>query len=95
MNRTDQYQAWLNARRGESPPVEMMDRIMSAVRDSSTRADSVQKSAWQRVVPYLICSAATVVLAVRLYSVVSLLVVASPDADVAMIEPVEEISDEP
>lgn len=101
MNSDNEYQAWLDARRGESPPTELTDRVMSAVRESaqpattSLRVESARKTAWQRAVPYLVCSAAALVLTVRLYSIVSIFVVASPDADMAMIEPVEEISDEP
>ena len=101
MNSDDEYQAWLNVRRGESSPADLTDRIMSAVREAarqsetSPQPESAWKTAWQRAVPYLVCSAAAMVLAVRLYSVVSLVLVASPDADVAMIEPVEESSNEP
>ena len=100
MNSDDEYQAWLDARRGESPPTGLTDRVMSAVQESpqqakrSSRVESARKTAWQRAVPYLVCSAAALVLAVRLYSMVSVFVVASPDADIAMIESVEEISDE-
>ena len=101
MNSEDEYQAWLNARRGESLPTGLTDRIMSAVREldqqatRSSRAESAWKTAWQRAIPYLVCSAAALVLAVRLYSIVSLFLVASPDADIAMIEAVEESSHEP
>lgn len=97
MNPDDEYQAWLNARRGESPPAEMADRIMSAVRASASQSvaspqpECARKSAWQRVVPYLVCSAAALVLAVRLYSIASLFLVASSDMDVVMTEPFEEI----
>lgn len=100
MNSDDEYQAWLDARRGESPPTELTDRVMSAVQESARQAtgsshvESARKTAWQRAVPYLVCSAAALVLAVRLYSIVSVFVVASPDAEMAMIEPVEDISDE-
>lgn len=95
MNSDDEYQMWLDARRGESPPAEMTDQIMSAVRESVPRMVSARTTAWQRAIPYLVCSAAALVLAVRLYSVASLFLVPSPDADIAMIEPVEEISNEP
>lgn len=97
----DDYQAWLNARRGQSPPTELADRIMSSVRDSAVYAVaspppvSAPATIWQRVVPYLVCSAAAMLLAVRLYSVVSLFVVAAPIADVALVEPAKEVSHEP
>ena len=100
MNSDDEYQAWLDARRGESPPTGLTDRVMSAVRESaqpatsSSRVEPARKTAWQRAVPYLVCSAAALVLAVRLYSIASIFVVASPDADIAMLEPFEEISHE-
>lgn len=96
----DDYQAWLSARRGQSPPAELTDRIMSAVRESALNAVasppvSAPATIWQRVVPYLVCSAAAMLLAVRLYSVVSLFVVAAPIADVALVEPAKEVSHEP
>ncbi len=75
----------------------MADRIMSAVRASasqsvvSSQPESARKSAWQQVVPYLVCSAAALVLVVRLYSIASLFLVASPDVDVVMTEPLEEM----
>ncbi len=100
MNPDDQYQAWLDARRGESPPADLTDRIMSAVREASKSsmksqpANELRKSAWQRAIPYLVCSAAALVLAVRIYSIVSLFVAPSPISDVAMIEPAKEISHE-
>ena len=97
----DDYQAWLSARRGQSPPAELTDRIMSAVRDSAADVVSfpppvsAPTTVWQRVVPYLVCSAAAMLLAVRFYSVVSLFVVAAPIADVALVEPAKEVSYEP
>ena len=99
MNSDDEYRAWLDARGGESPSVGMTDRIMSAVRESATqptaslRTDSLSKTAWQRAVPYLVCSAAALVLAVRLYSFVSVFVVVGSETEIAMTEPVEEFSD--
>lgn len=100
MNPDDQYQAWLDTRRGEAPSAELTDRIMSAVREASKSsmksqpANELRKSAWQRAIPYLVCSAAALVLAVRIYSIVSLFVAPSPISDVAMIEPAKEISHE-
>lgn len=97
----DDYQAWLNARRGQSLPAELADRIMSAVRDSAADAIaspppvSAPATMWQRVVPYLVCSAAAMLLAMRFYSVVSVFVVAAPIADVAFLEPAKEVSHEP
>ena len=97
----DDYQAWLNARRGQSPPADLADRIMFAVRDSAADAVaspppvSALAAMWRRVVPYLACSAAAMLLAVRLYSVVRLFVVAAPIEDVAFREPAKEVSHEP
>ncbi len=100
MNPDDEYQSWLNARRAESPPTDLSDRIMTIVRESSSlptkaaMALAVQKTALQRAVPFFVCSAAALVLAVRLYSFVSVFfVVASSDTEIAMTEPVEEVSD--
>ena len=100
MNSDDQYQAWLDTRRGEVPSAELTDRIMSAVREVSTPStmsqpvNELRKTAWQRAIPYLVCSAAALVLAVRICSIVSLFVAPSPISDVAMIEPAKEISHE-
>lgn len=99
MSFDDENRAWLDTKRGESPPAELTDRIMSAVRESvqqattSSRTESARKTAWQRAVPYLVCSAAALVLAVRLYSFVSVFVVVSSETEIAMSEPVEEFSD--
>lgn len=99
MNPDDEYQAWLNTRRGESPPTELTDRIMSAVRGSdyeattSPQLEFARKTPWQRALPYLVCSAAALVLAVRLYSFVSVFVVVSSETEIAMTEPVEEFFD--
>ena len=92
----DEYQTWLNKRRGESPSAELTDRIMSAVREASTSQPTKPspKTAWQRAIPYLVCSAAALVLAVRIYSILSLFLAPSAIADVAMIEPSKEIAHE-
>lgn len=101
MNSNDEYQAWLNTRRGESPPTGLTDRIMLSVRElpleatTSPQLESARKTAWQRAIPYLVCSAAALMLAVRLFSMVSLFVVPSSIADVTMIEPAKEDSHEP
>jgi hypothetical protein len=101
MNPDDEYQAWLNGRRSASPSEELTERIMSAVRESamsrtSARSTEMTRSTiWQRAIPYLVCSAAALVLSVRIYSIVSLFVVASPIADVAMFESKQELSNEP
>ena len=101
MNPDDEFQAWLNARRGESPPADLTDRIMSAVREpklpggASPSRDMLPKTSWWRAFPYLVCSAAALLLTVRLYSIVSLFVVASPVADIALIESEKELSHEP
>lgn len=98
MNPDDEYQTWLAARRGESPPSGLTDQIMSAVRESDQQATtslqpkSARKMAWQRAVQYLACSAAALVLAVRLYSFVSVFVVVSSETEIAVTEPVEEFS---
>ena len=99
MNSDDEYRAWLDTKRGESPPTELTDRIMLAVRESvqqattSSRIESARTTAWQRALPYLVCSAAALVLAVRLYSFVSVFVVAGSETEIAMTEPGEEFSD--
>ncbi len=99
MNSDDGYQAWLDARRGESPPTELADRIMLAVYEAvpetttSLQLESARKTAWQRAIPYLVCSAAALVLVVRLYSFVSVFVVVSSETEIAMTEPVEEFFD--
>lgn len=99
MNSDDEYRAWLDTKRGESPPTELTDRIMLAVREvvpeatTSPRMESARKTAWQRAVPYLVCSVAMLVLAVRLYSFVSVFVVAPFEADIVMTEPVGEFFD--
>ena len=99
MNADDEYQTWLNARRAESPSVDLTDRIMATVRGSapqptaSPRSASARKTVLQRAVPYLVCSAAVLVLAVRLYSFVSVFVIASSETDIVMTEPVEEFPD--
>lgn len=97
MNSENDYQAWLDARRGDSSPADLSDRIMVAVRESNslpkTSARSVRATALQRAFPYLVCSAAALVLAVRLYSLMSVFVVASSEAEMAMTEPVEEVPD--
>ena len=101
MNSDDEYRAWLDTKRGESPPTGLTDRIMLAVREvapeatTSPQLESARKTAWQRAVPYLVCSAAALVLAVRLYSFVSVFVVAPSEADIVMTEPGEELSHEP
>ncbi len=98
MNPDDEYQAWLDARRGESPSAELTDRIMSAVREASMAStilpptNVAPNTAWPRAIRYLVCSAAALVLAVRIYSIVSLFVSPSLIEDVAMIEPAKEIS---
>ena len=98
MNPDDEYQAWLNARRGESPSAELTDRIISAVRETSLAstilppANDAPNAAWQRAIPYLVCSAAALVLSVRIYTMLSLFLVPSSISDVAMIEPAKEIS---
>ena len=100
MNPEDEYGAWLNARRGESQSDELTDRIMSAVHEASMSsttlpsAPKLPKTTWQRAIPYLVCSAAALVLAVRIYSILSLFLVPSSIADVAMIEPSKEITHE-
>ena len=99
MNSDDEYRAWLETKRGESPPIELTDRIMLAVRGAAPKATTspqlefARKTAWQRAVPYLVFAAAAVVLAVRLYSFVSVFVVAGSETEIAMTEPVEELSD--
>lgn len=99
MNFDDDYQAWLDARRGESPPADLSDRIMAAVRESnsvsstSERSEPAWETALQRTLPFLVCSAAALVLAVRLYSFVSVFVVAPSEIEFAMTEPVKELSD--
>lgn len=99
MKSDDEYQAWLNARRGESPPVGMADRIMLAVREvapeatTSPQLESARMTAWRRTLPYLVCSAAALVFAVRLYSFLSVFVVVSSETEIAMTEPVEEFFD--
>ncbi len=101
MNPGDEFQAWLDARGGESAPAGMTDRIMSAVREAarqpttSSQSESARKTAWPRAVPYLVFSAAALMLAVRLYSMVSLFVEASQVADVALMEPIKEFPHEP
>ena len=100
MNPEDEYQTWLNKRRGESPSTELTDRIMSAVREASMSSSTSQpakqspKTAWQPAIPYLVCSAAALVLAVRIYSILSLFLAPSAITDVAMIEPSKEIAHE-
>lgn len=72
---------------------------MAAVEESASQrmvasqSASMKKTALQRVLPYLACSAAVLVLAVRLYSVVSLFVVASSESEIVMNEPIEELPD--
>ncbi len=72
---------------------------MAAVTESASQpiaaaqTASTKKTALQRVLPYLACSAAVLVLAVRLYSVVSLFVVASSESEIVMNEPIEELPD--
>ncbi|MFM9961932.1 MAG: hypothetical protein ACKV2Q_11990 [Planctomycetaceae bacterium] len=101
MNSDDEYQAWLNARRDESPPSGLTDRIMLSVRELAPAAttspprESARKTAWRRAIPYVVLSAAALMLAVRLFSLVSLFVVPSSIADVTMIEPAKENSYEP
>lgn len=98
MNSDDEYQAWLSTRRAE-PPRELTDRIMTAVSESRSRTTvavaraSGVKSSLRRIAPYLVCSAAALVLAVRLYSVVSLFVIAPSGTEIVMNELVEEPSD--
>lgn len=101
MNPDDEYQAWLDARRGDSPPTGLTDRIMLSVRDlalevpTSPPQVTARKTAWQRAIPYLVLSAAALMLAVRLFSIVSPLVVPTSIADVTMIEAAKEDSHEP
>ena len=96
MNPDDEYQKWLNAKRAEVPPAELVERIMSAVRAEtisyavSHAAIEPTPSVWRRAVPYMVCSAAAIVLAVRLYSTMSLFVMPSSIADVTMIESKQE-----
>lgn len=99
MNHDDEYQAWVETRRSEAPTNGLTDRIMSTVRESvadsrtAARSKLVRRSAIQRVFPSLVCSAAALILAVRLYNFVSIFVIAPSEAEIAMNEPVEEISD--
>ncbi|MBC7821064.1 MAG: hypothetical protein IAG10_29615 [Planctomycetaceae bacterium] len=62
---------------------------------TSPPLESARKTAWQRAIPYLVLSAAAIMLAVRVFSIVSPLVVPSSIADVTMIEPAKEDSHEP
>ena len=100
MNSEDEYQVWLDARRDESPPKELTDRIMLSVREPGPEAatsplrESARRTAWQRAIPYLVLTAATIMLAVRVFSILSLFVVPSSIADVTMIEPAKEDSHE-
>lgn len=101
MSSDDEYQAWLNARRDVSPPTGLTERIMLSVRELAPEAtisplrESARKTAWQRAIPYVVLSAAALMLAVRVFSIVSLFVVPSSIADVTMIEPTKEDSYEP
>lgn len=98
MNCDDEYQAWLEARRSEAPTSGLTDRIMATVRVSvadsgiAARSEFVRRSAIQRALPYLVCSAAALILALRLYSFASIFVIAPSMAEIAMNEPVEEVS---
>lgn len=99
MTTDDEYQRWLLARRTEPPPDGLADRIMAAVEESAlqpiaaSQSASMKKTALQRVLPYLACSVAALVLAVRVYSVMSLFVVASSESEIVMNEPIEELPD--
>jgi hypothetical protein len=101
MNSEDEYQLWIEARRTKTPPAALTDRIMLSVRErdrevSTTRSpESGRETVLQRAIPWLVLSAAAIVLTVRVFSIVSLLVVPSSIADVTMIEPLEEESHEP
>ena len=101
MKSDDEYQLWLDARRSEVPPAGLTDRIMLSVRErdretsTSRSAESARETVLQRAIPWLVLSAAAIVLTVRVLSIVSLLVVPSSIADVTMIEPLEEDSHEP
>lgn len=88
MNSDDEYQAWLDARRGDTPLAGLTDRIMLTVRelavDSTTSPPraTARKTAWQRAIPYVVLSAAALLLAVRIFSIVSPLMVPTSIADV-------------
>lgn len=91
-----EYQSWLKAKRAEVPPARMVEQIMAVVRDevnsnaTAHAAIEPRPSVWKRAVPYLVCSAAVVVLAVRLCSIVGLFVLPTSIADVALIESEQE-----
>lgn len=101
MNSDDEYQMWLDARRAESPPTELTERIMVSVREQAQEAVtsppqvSAHKTVWQRSTPYLVLSAAAVMLAVRALSFVSPLVFPSSIADLTMTEELKEESHGP
>lgn len=101
MNSDDEFQMWLNTQRGESPPTELTDRIMVSVREQALESvispprKPAHETVWQRSIPYLVLSAAAIVLTLRVFSIVSLLVVPTSIAEVTMIEPQEEDSHEP
>jgi hypothetical protein len=100
MNSDDEYKLWLDARRSESPPTGLTDRIMLSVRNHAREAttspprEHARETAWQRAIPYLVLSAAAFMLTVRVFSILSPLVVPSSIAEVSMIEQMEEDSDE-
>ena len=61
---------------------------------TSPPRESACETAWQRAIPYLVLSAAALMLTVRVFSILSPLVVPSSIAEVSMIEQMEEDSDE-
>ena len=81
MNTDDPMQAWLAQRRGQSPPNDLTDRIMAGLQTVEI-AKPARPRGWRQLVPYVLWSAAAVVCAARIYSVVSVVVApVAMDAD--------------
>jgi len=80
MNADDRLSAWLAHRRGPSPPDDLTDRIMTALPAVSIRASTPPRRG-RRWLPSVLWTAAAVVCAARIYSVVSVVAPVAMEVD--------------
>jgi len=71
----EQWSAWLERRRAESPPEQLADRVLQQIAEEQAIAPSTLSRVFvvERLAQVLLWTAASVVCVVRLYSTVGLL----------------------
>lgn len=98
MNIDEQLESWLSAKRDASPPEGFADKVMSSVEQAAEPKRMVasvaagKKSLVRRCVPYLIWTAAAVVCAVRVYSLIYLVFAPTSEYSVVASDTIEEPS---